>query len=114
MINDIPPTVTDAAAKLRDGTLTSRALTEAVIERADRVDPQIGTYVHRLDDYALERADQADRELGAGNDLGPLHGIPMGVKDILAMAEGPTTANSLVLDRAWGQAKDAPVVARLK
>src|SRR5262249_2673385 len=37
-----------------------------------------------------------------------------GVKDILAMREGPTTANSLVLDRAWGAGRDAPVVRRLK
>lgn len=114
MTDDIPLTVTEAAARLRDGSLTSRALTEAVIQRADRIDPQTGTYVTRLDDYALERADLADRELASGTDRGALHGIPVGVKDILAMAEAPTTANSLVLDRAWGAGRDAPVVARLK
>lgn len=114
MTDDLPLTVTEAAARLRDGTLTSRALTEALISRADRLDPLIGTYVTRFDDYALERADTADRELAAGIDRGTLHGIPIGVKDILAMAEGPTTANSLVLDREWGAGKDGPVVSRLK
>jgi aspartyl-tRNA(Asn)/glutamyl-tRNA(Gln) amidotransferase subunit A len=52
-------------------------------------------------------------ELAAGVDRGPLHGIPIGVKDILAAPEGPTTAQSLILDRTWGAGKDAPVVRRL-
>jgi aspartyl-tRNA(Asn)/glutamyl-tRNA(Gln) amidotransferase subunit A len=43
-----------------------------------------------------------------------LHGIPVGVKDILPAREGPTTAQSLVLDRAWGEGRDAPVVRRLR
>jgi aspartyl-tRNA(Asn)/glutamyl-tRNA(Gln) amidotransferase subunit A len=114
MTVEIPLTVTDTAARLRHGTLTSRDLTEAVIERADRIDPKIGCYVTRLDDYALKRADLADRELAEGIDRGTFHGIPIGVKDIVAVAEGPTTANSLVLDRAWGAHRDAPVVTRLK
>lgn len=111
---EIPLTVSEAAVRLRDGTLSSRGLTEALLARADRLDPMTGTYVTRFDDYALARADEADRELAQGLDRGTLHGIPLGVKDILAMAEGPTTANSLVLDPAWGEGKDAPVVSRLK
>ncbi|MFC4946983.1 amidase [Pseudonocardia sp. GCM10023141] len=109
-----PLTLTDAAAALRAGTITSRALTEASIDAADRLDEQVGTYLHRFDEQALAAADRADTELAAGQDRGPLHGIPFGVKDIIAMADGPTTAQSLVLDRAWGAGKDAPVVARLK
>lgn len=107
-------TLTTAAAALRAGTATSRELTEAAIATADRLDGQVGTYLLRLDEYALATADRADAELAAGHDRGPLHGIPFGVKDIIAMAEGPTTAQSLVLDPAWGAGKDAPVVARLK
>jgi aspartyl-tRNA(Asn)/glutamyl-tRNA(Gln) amidotransferase subunit A len=109
-----PPTLTEAAAALRAGRTTSRALTERSIAAADLADPHLGVYLHRLDDYALAAADTADAELAAGVDRGPLHGIPIGVKDILAMAEGPTTAQSLVLDPAWGAGRDAPVVARLK
>ncbi|MCE0768200.1 amidase [Pseudonocardia kujensis] len=107
-------TLTEAAAALRAGTTTSRALTEAAIATADRLDARVGTYLARFDDHARAAADRADAELAAGHDRGPLHGIPFGVKDILAMAEGPTTAQSLVLDRTWGENKDAPVVARLK
>jgi aspartyl-tRNA(Asn)/glutamyl-tRNA(Gln) amidotransferase subunit A len=114
MTTDLPLTVTDAASLLRAGKTTSVELTSALIARADRMDPQTGTYVTRLDDYALATAEQADKDFANGIDKGPYQGIPIGIKDILAMAEGPTTANSLILDRAWGEGKDAPVVARLK
>ncbi|WP_329252589.1 amidase [Actinoallomurus sp. NBC_01490] len=109
-----PVTLTDAAAALRSGTVTSTELTEAAIARADRLDGELGTYLARFDDTALAAAERADAELAEGVDRGPLHGIPFGVKDILAAAEGPTTAQSLILDPAWGAGRDAPVVARLR
>jgi aspartyl-tRNA(Asn)/glutamyl-tRNA(Gln) amidotransferase subunit A len=109
-----PLTLTDAAAALRSGSVTSVELTEAAIDRADKLDDKLGVYLARFDEYALASAAAADAELAAGTDRGPLHGIPFGVKDILAMAEGPTTAQSLILDPEWGKGRDAPVVARLK
>jgi aspartyl-tRNA(Asn)/glutamyl-tRNA(Gln) amidotransferase subunit A len=111
---ELPATVTGAAEALRAGTVTSRDLTEAAIARAEAADGELGAYLARFDEAALRSADQADAELSAGLDRGPLHGIPFGVKDILASKEGPTTAQSLVLDRAWGEGRDAPVVARLR
>lgn len=113
-MTELPMTLIDAAIALRDGSVTSVALTEAAIAVADRLDATIGTYITRFDDYAMDRAAAADAELASGVDRGPLHGIPFGVKDILAMAEGPTTAQSLILDRSWGAGRDAPVVARVK
>jgi aspartyl-tRNA(Asn)/glutamyl-tRNA(Gln) amidotransferase subunit A len=107
-------TIEEAAAALRDGSLTSVELTRRVLEQADRHDGWLGVYLARFDETALERAAQADEELAAGTDLGPLHGIPVGVKDILAAREGPTTAQSLVLDPAWGAGRDAAVVSRLR
>ena len=68
----------------------------------------------RFDEQALAAASAADDELTAGRDRGPLHGIPVGIKDGIAVADGPTTANSLVLDRTWGAGRDAPVVSRLR
>lgn len=62
----------------------------------------------------MAAAARADTELAAGYDRGPLHGIPVGIKDIIATAEGPPTAQSLVHDRGWYGGMDAPVVSRLK
>jgi aspartyl-tRNA(Asn)/glutamyl-tRNA(Gln) amidotransferase subunit A len=113
-MSSLPLTLTDAAAALRSGSVTSVELTEAAIDRAVKLDGQLGVDLARFAEYALARAATADAELAAGTDRGALHGIPFGVKDILAMAEGPTTAQSLILDPQWGKGKDAPVVARLK
>lgn len=109
-----PWTIESAAAALRAGEVTSVELTAGAQAAADRLDPQLGTWLARFDQSALDRAAQADAELAAGTDLGPLHGIPLGIKDILATDEGPTTAQSLVLDPTWGDQGDGPVVQRLR
>lgn len=110
----IPSTITEAADALRAGELTSVELTKAVLERADRLDDELGVYLARFDDTALDAAAAADAERDKGIDRGALHGIPIGVKDIISTDEGPTTAQSLILDPAWGEQGDAPVVARLR
>ncbi|GAA2146858.1 amidase family protein [Actinomadura napierensis] len=99
-----PLTLTEAAEALRSGAVTSVRLTEEALAAADRYDGELGTYLARFDDYALKQAERADRELAAGIDRGRLQGVPFGVKDIFAMAEGPTTVQSLVLDRIGGPA----------
>ena len=109
-----PITITDAAAALRDGTITSVELTERALRAADALDPTLGTYLDRYDETALAAAAAADASLTSGIDRGPLHGIPLGVKDIIACAEGTTTAQSVVHDPAWWVGQDAPVVARLR
>jgi aspartyl-tRNA(Asn)/glutamyl-tRNA(Gln) amidotransferase subunit A len=111
---EIPLTVKDAAAGLRAREFSSVQLTEAMQVRADRLDQRLGTYLVRFDDQALAAARAADAALAAGIDHGPLQGIPVAVKDILAAKEGPTTAQSLVLDPDWGGGKDAPIVSRLR
>ncbi len=109
-----PMTIQEAGIALRNGTTTSVALVEAAIARADAMDAEVGTYIVRTDDSALAAAKIADDELSDGIDRGPLHGIPMGIKDIISTADAPTTAQSLILDPAWGEQGDAPVVARLR
>jgi len=113
-MTEIPVTLMDAAAALRDGSLTSAALTRAVFERADALDARLGVYITRMADSALAAAEAADRDFAAGIDRGPLQGIPIGIKDIIATKDAPTTAQSLILDPAWGEGIDAPVVARLR
>lgn len=106
-------TITEAAAALRRGETSSVALVEEAIAVADAHDAAVATFLDRYTESAMARAAQADAELAAGVDHGPLHGIPLGIKDIITTEEGPSTAQSLVLDRAWGRG-DAPVVARLR
>ncbi len=111
---DVPLTLTDAAAQLRRGQFSSVELIRAVLHRADLVDAALGTYVTRFDEHAIASAARADQELAEGLDRGPLHGMPIAIKDIISVAEGPTRANSVVCDPRWGVDKDAPVVRRLK
>ncbi|MFG1797545.1 amidase [Nocardia sp. NPDC049149] len=106
--------IADAARALRAGETTSAALIESAIALADRHDADLGVYLTRFDEAARRQARQADDERARGLDRGILHGIPIAVKDNIAAADGPTTAQSLVHDRAWGMGLDAPVVARMK
>lgn len=113
-MTEIPLTLSDAARGIRERRFSSSELVEAAIERADALDATLGVYLQRFDDEARASAARADSELAAGVDRGPLHGVPIGIKDILATSEGPTTANSLVLDASWGDGRDAVVVERLR
>ncbi len=113
-MSDLPLTITEAAVALRNGQLSSVELTQAVFERADRLDPKLGVYLQRMDASALDEARQADADLANGVDRGPLQGIPLGIKDIIATDNASTTAQSLILDPTWGDQGDAPVVARLR
>ena len=83
-MTEIPKTMTEAAALLRAGELTSEALTEACFAVADRLDAELGTYIARYDETALAAAKLADEELAAGIDKGPLHGMPIGINGFLA------------------------------
>ncbi len=112
--SETPWTIESAGAALRNGTITSVELVTQAQTGADRLDEKLGTWLARYDEQALARAATADAELAAGEDRGPLHGIPLGIKDIIATDEGPTTAQSLVLDPAWGDQGDGPVMTRLR
>ncbi|SFQ70747.1 amidase [Amycolatopsis rubida] len=106
--------ISEAAVALRTGRTTAVALAESAFAAADEHDAALGVYLSRFDGPALAAAERADAELAAGVDRGPLHGIPLAVKDLLATGEGETTAQSQVLDRAWGLRGDGPAVARLR
>ena len=109
-----PWTIRSLGAALRDGSVTSEAVVTAMFKAADTLDGELGVYLARFDDTALAAARRADAELSAGQDRGPLHGVPVGVKDILSTDEGPTTCQSKVLPPSWGDRGDGPVVRRLR
>jgi len=111
---EVPMTIAEAGAWLRSGRISAVDLTRTLLARIQASQDTIGAFITVTDASALKAAEQADRELAAGNDKGPLHGIPLAVKDIIATADAPTTANSDVLDPAWGQRDDATVVRKLR
>ena len=76
---------------LRARKISSVELTKLYLERLRRYDPLLKCVVTYMDELALEQAQRADRELKAKADRGPLHGIPWGLKDIIAYPGYPTT-----------------------
>jgi aspartyl-tRNA(Asn)/glutamyl-tRNA(Gln) amidotransferase subunit A len=112
--DELPLTITAAAGALRDGSLTAVELLQKVTARAEKLDAALGTYIVRTDTPALAAAVRADQERAAGVDRGLLHGIPLGIKDIIATADAPSTAQSLILRPAFGAQGDAVVISRLR
>ncbi len=86
--------VRNLAELVRTKQVTSVELTEMYLERLHRYKPLLNFVVTFLDELGLEEARQADREIAAGNYKGPLHGIPWGAKDIIAVKGFPTTWGS--------------------
>ncbi|WNI33449.1 amidase [Streptomyces sp. ITFR-6] len=105
-------TLAEAAAALRSGAVGSRELVAAALADADTLDPLLGVYVTRFPEQALAAARAADSRPAA--ERGPLHGLPLAVKDNLATVEGPATAQSPAHDPHWWCGRDAPAVARLR
>ncbi len=110
----MPTTIAESAAALRDGRLTSLQLVATVQAHAAAIDGELGAFTTQYVAQALAAAETADRERAEGLDRGALHGIPIGIKDIVAAREGPTSASSAVVDPGWWAGRDAPVVARLR
>ncbi len=111
---EFPLTIQETAAALRARQFTSLDLTKALLDKAKTLNPTLGAFITITESTALAEAAAADAKFEAGIDLGPLQGIPYGVKDIIATKDAPTTANGLILDPAWGDGYDATVVARLR
>ena len=81
----------ELAQKIKNRDMSSREMTEYFFERVDRLNGDINAIVVQVRDRALERADAADAALNQGEDWGPLHGVPMTVKESYNLAGVPTT-----------------------
>ncbi|NYI66766.1 amidase [Spelaeicoccus albus] len=102
------------AAAVTSGSLTSRRLVDSCLEAADALDLLLGTYLVRFDDDARGAADAVDSAAARGDTLGPLAGVPLGVKDFIATREAVATGQSAVHDPDWRRGRDAEVIARLR
>jgi aspartyl-tRNA(Asn)/glutamyl-tRNA(Gln) amidotransferase subunit A len=106
-------TATDLATAIAAGEVSARDATLAHLDRIDAVDGEIHAFLHVDRDGALATADDIDRRRKSGEALGPLAGVPIAVKDVLATKGIPTTCGSRILER-WVPPYDATVVTRLR
>ena len=113
-MSELPGTIVEAGQWLRSGKITAAELTEAMLARCHAAQERLGAFNVITDEAAMAAARAADADFSRGIDRGPLMGIPLGIKDLLATSDAPTTANSRVLDPAWGQRADATVVRKLR
>jgi aspartyl-tRNA(Asn)/glutamyl-tRNA(Gln) amidotransferase subunit A len=101
------------APRLRLRQISPVELTDAYLSRIERVDPRLNTYIRVLPDQARQAAKEAEAEIVRGAWRGPLHGVPLGIKDLFDVAGVPTTMGSKIL-RDNVASTDATVVSRLK
>lgn len=99
--------------RLASGALTAEALVEACLARIAEHEPQIGAWAWMDGDHAIAQARKLDAYRQSGRTLGPLHGLPVGLKDIID-TKGIPTANGTVIDEGRVPANDAWIVARLR
>lgn len=108
----VPGSIAAAAADLRAGRITSSELVEEALLAVDKFDAQCNAVAHLLADSARVEAAALDAEAASGHWRGPLHGIPITVKDVIDVAGAPTRAGSAAYDDI--PAADAVAVARAR
>lgn len=103
----------DAAESIRAGRLSSEALTQACLMRIDQTETEIKAWAHVVPEEAMAQAREADRIRKAGRATGVLHGVPVGLKDIIDTSDMPTARGSIIFDRRQPDT-DATLVERLR
>jgi aspartyl-tRNA(Asn)/glutamyl-tRNA(Gln) amidotransferase subunit A len=105
------PSIEQVAERVRSRAISPVDLVRGCLERIEsRL--ELNAFITVMADAALSAAETAEREIGTGRYRGPLHGIPVSVKDLIDVAGTPTTSGSAVPPRL--PAHDAPVVTRLR
>jgi len=106
-------TVAELGVLLRERRVSSEELTRLYLDRLERFDPGLRCVITLTPDLALEQARRADRAIASGQYLGPLHGIPWGAKDLIAVPGYPTTWGAAPY-REQVRAERATVATRLE
>jgi aspartyl-tRNA(Asn)/glutamyl-tRNA(Gln) amidotransferase subunit A len=104
--------IAEAAELIRRKALSPVELTQALLDRAETLDPKINAYILATPELALDQARQAEREIIAGNHRGALHGIPYGAKDVFDTAGIRTTGHSKAYADVVPQ-RDATAITKL-
>lgn len=106
-------TAAEIGGSYRERRLSPVELVQALLERIDKHDKRLNAFIRIDADGALDAARQAEKEIRGGGTRGPLHGMPVGIKDIIDVAGVPTTCHSRIRIGHVPQ-QDAEVVARLR
>jgi Asp-tRNA(Asn)/Glu-tRNA(Gln) amidotransferase A subunit family amidase len=102
-----------AAQLIREGALTSEELVQACLERIRAVEPTVQAWTFLDEEHALAQARAADERKRSGEPIGPLHGVPVALKDIIDTADMPTE-NGCALHKGRMPREDAAVVKMLR
>ena len=105
--------IAEAARQIEERTLSPVELVQSALDRIEQVEGRLNAFVVVTADQALEAARQAEQEIADGGHRGPLHGIPVGIKDLYDVAGLPTTSSSAVRSE-YLPAEDSACVARLR
>ncbi|HET9773019.1 MAG TPA: amidase, partial [Acidimicrobiia bacterium] len=106
-------TAAELASLVRAGEVSAVEVTDAHLERIEALDGEIRAFLCVGADTARAAAAEVDTARGRGEELGPLAGVPVAVKDMFCTRELPTTAGSRILE-GWRPPYDSTVVARLR
>ena len=101
------------AEQLTDGSTTSVEVIQRHLDRIGEVDDRVHAFLHVDADGALAQAAESDARRARGEARGPLDGVPIAVKDVMATRGLPTTCGSKILE-GWVPPYDATVVERLR
>jgi aspartyl-tRNA(Asn)/glutamyl-tRNA(Gln) amidotransferase subunit A len=97
---------------LKNGEVSSQEITESVFDRIEQVESKLNAFITLMKTTALEQAKEADKMIRRGT-MGPLTGIPLGIKDIICLKGAPTTCGSRIL-RTYETPYDATVIEKLR
>ena len=114
MLNPLNLTLAQASAAIAARELSPVELVDAAVERIGAREPEINAFVSVWVEAAREQALEAERDIQHGRYRGPLHGIPIALKDLFDVADQPTTASSRVRDGHRAEANSAVTDALLR
>ncbi|GAB4047498.1 Asp-tRNA(Asn)/Glu-tRNA(Gln) amidotransferase subunit GatA [Catellatospora paridis] len=106
-------TAAELGAKIAAGDVSAEEVTRAHLDRIAEVDGRVHAFLHVDDAGAVEAARAVDAQRAAGGKLGPLAGVPIAIKDVIATKGIPTTAASKILE-GWRPPYDATVMTRIR